>query len=210
MYCRLIRLKGTPDKVDEGVKLWTADVMPALKKQGGFAGAALLGNRETGEGFTVTYWETEKAMKEARDRVRPEGLKVLTTTGGSIVEEHDCEVAVLERYKPAKAGMFVRMTFVKSEATHVSEGISNFKAKLVPVLEKQPGVRSAYYFVNRQTGKTFAASAWDTKKDLQNSETSIAELRKEAITKLNGHEAKTEIFEVYFAEILAPAATSSH
>ncbi|MDQ6884957.1 MAG: hypothetical protein M3077_12130 [Candidatus Dormibacteraeota bacterium] len=44
---------------------------------------------------------------------------------------------------------------------------------------------------------------------MQNSETSIADLRKEAITMLNGHEAKTEILEVYFAEILAAAATSS-
>ncbi len=207
MYCRVIRLKGNPDKADEGFKLWTSGVLPALKKQHAFGGATFLGNRETGEAFSVTYWETEKAMKEARENVRPEGLKVLGMTGGSIVEEDECEVAVLERFKPAKAGARVRVTSATTEAAHVAEAISFFKTKVVPAVEKQPGVRTAYCFVNRQTGRTFTGAIWDTQKDLQNSAALAAGLREEAVKKFGLQGAKVETFEVLFTEILAPAAT---
>ncbi|HEY8839120.1 MAG TPA: antibiotic biosynthesis monooxygenase [Candidatus Dormibacteraeota bacterium] len=208
MHCRVIRLKGTPDKADEALKLWTSGVLPALKKQHGFAGATLLGNRRTGDAYTVTYWETEKAMKEAREHVRPEAVKALGITGGNIVEEDDCEVAVLERFKPAKVGAWLRLNSATTEAAHVSEAISFFKTKIVPTIEKQPGARTAFSFVNRQTGRTFTGSAWDTEKDLQNSAAVAAGVRDEATKKFALQGAKVETFEILFTEILTPAATS--
>jgi heme-degrading monooxygenase HmoA len=208
MHCRVIRLKGTPDKADEALKLWTSGVLPALKKQHGFAGATLLGNRQTGDAYTVTYWETEKAMKEAREHVRPEALKALGITGGNIVEEDDCEVAVLERFKPAKVGAWLRLNSATTETAHVSEAISFFKTKIVPTIEKQPGARTAFSFVNRQTGRIFTGSAWDTEKDLQNSAAVAAGVRDEATKKFALQGAKVETFEILFTEILTPAATS--
>jgi heme-degrading monooxygenase HmoA len=208
MYGRLVRLKGTPEKTDELLKLWTSGVLPALKKQKGFAGATVLGNRETGDGFSVSYWETEKAMKEAREHVRPEGLKALGMTGGSIVEEDECEVAVMERFKPAKAGAFIRLTSATTETAHVAEAISFYKTKVVPTTKNQPGVRTSFCFVNRQTGRTFTGSAWDSQKDLQNSAATATGLRDEAIKKFGLKGAKVENFEVLFTEILVPAATS--
>jgi heme-degrading monooxygenase HmoA len=208
MHCRVIRLKGTPDKADEALKLWTSGVLPALKKQHGFAGATLLGNRQTGDAYTVTYWETEKAMKEAREHVRPEALKALGITGGNIVEEDDCEVAVLERFKPAKVGAWLRLNSATTEAAHVSEAISFFKTKIVPTIEKQSGARTAFSFVNRQTGRTFTGSAWDTEKDLQNSAAVAAGVRDEATKKFALQGAKVETFQILFTEVLTPAATS--
>ena len=208
MHVRVIRLMGKPDKTDEGLKLWTSGVVPALKKQHGFVGATFVGNRQTGGGLSVTYWETEKAMKEAREHVRPEGIKVLGMTGGSIVEEDECEVAVLERFKPAKAGAFIRLTSATTEPAHLAEAISFFKTKVVPSTENQPGVRTAFCYVNRQTGRTFIGSAWDSEKDLQNSAATATGLRDEAIKSFALKDAKVETFEVLFTEILAPAATS--
>jgi heme-degrading monooxygenase HmoA len=208
MHCRVIRLKGTPDKADEARKLWTSGVLPALKKQHGFAGATLLGNRQTGDAYTVTYWETEKAMKEAREHVRPEALKALGMTGGSIVEDDECEVAVLERFKPAKVGAWLRLNSFTTEAAHIAEAISFFKTKVVPTTEKQSGARTAFCFVNRQTGRTFSGSTWDTQKDLQNSAALATGLRDEATKKFALKGPKVETFEILFTEILAPAATS--
>jgi hypothetical protein len=208
MHCRVIRLKGNPEKIDEGLKLWTSGVLPALKKQHGFAGVTFLANRESGEALSVAYWETETGMKEAREHVRPEGLKVLGMTGGSIVEEDECEVAVLERFKPAKAGAWVRLTSATSEASHVAEAISFFKTKVVPTVKNEPGVRTAFCFVNRQTGKTFTGATWDTEKDLKNSAALAAGLRDEAIKNYGLKGAKVETFEVLFTEILAPTAAS--
>jgi len=206
MYTRVVRLKGDPSKVNEAVQLWTQEILPLLKKQPGFSGATLLGIRKTGDGLSVSYWESEAAMKQARAQVRPEALKTLGKTGGSIVDDDECEIALLERFKPPMAGVYARVTTVQGDPARVSEAISNFKENIVPAIEKQSGVRTAYFFVNRQSGKIFAGSIWDTEHDLQASETSIGTLRTEAIKKFGGRDAKIEAFEVYFTEILAPVA----
>lgn len=125
-------------------------------------------------------------------------------TGGSIVEDDACEVAVLQRFKPAKSGVWARITSVHGDPTRVSEAPSYLMQNIVPVIEKQPGARTALFFVNRQTGRTFGGSAWDTEMDLQKSYASISGLRAETIQKLGGKDAKTEVFEIYATEILAP------
>jgi heme-degrading monooxygenase HmoA len=206
-YCRVVRLKGDPTKVDEAIRLWTQDILPMLKKQKGFGGATLVGNRKTGDGLSVSYWESEATMKEARGHVRPEALKVMSKTGGSIVEDDECEVALLKRFKEPKSGVWARVTTVQGDPAHVSEAISNFKEKIVPLIQNQSGARTAMFFVNRQTGKALAGSVWDTEQDLQKSEASIGGLRAEAIDKFGGRNARTEVFEIYFTEILV-AATS--
>jgi hypothetical protein len=205
-YVRVVRLKGDPGKTNEAVRLWTQDILPLLKKQPGFSGATLVGDRKTGNGLSVSYWESESAMKQARGQVRPEALKVMGLTGGSIVEEDECEVAVLERIMPPKANVWARITTVHGDPAHISEAISNFKEKIMPSIQKQSGARTALFFVNRQTGRTFGGSVWNTEQDLQKSEASIGSLRTEAIQKFGGKDAVTEVFEIYFTEILTPVA----
>jgi hypothetical protein len=205
-YTRVVRLKSDPTKVEESIKLWTQDVLPVLKKQKGFTGVTLLGNRKTGDALTVTYWETEGTMKDARGNVRPEALKMLSKVGGSIVDDDECEVALLERFKAPMAGAYARVTSVQGDPAHASDAISNFKENILPAIAKQPGARTAYFFVNRQSGKTFGGSTWDTEHDLQKSETSIGTLRADAVKKFGGRDARTEGFEIYYTEILTPVA----
>ncbi len=207
-YARVIRLKGDPSKIDEAVKLWTQEILPLIKKQPGFTGATLLGNRKTGEGLSVSYWESEAAMKQARAQVRPEAQKTLGKTGGTIVEDDECEVALLERFKPPMAGVYARVTTVQGDPARASDAISNFKENILPAIAKQPGARTAYFFVNRQSGKIFAGSIWDTEHDLQKSDASIGTLRTEAIKKFGGRDARVEAFEIFFTEILTPVASA--
>ena len=205
-YTRVVRLKGDPAKVEEQIRLWTQDVLPVIKKQKGFTGVTLLGNRKTGDAMTVSYWETEGTMKDARGNVRPEALKMLSKIGGSIVDDDECEVALLERFKPPMAGAYARVTTVHGDQANASDAISNFKENILPAIAKQPGVRAAYFFVNRQSGKTFGGSIWDTEHDLQKSEASIGTLRADAVKKFGGRDARTEALEIYFTEILTPVA----
>jgi len=208
-HVRVVRLKGEPANTDKAIRQWTSEIFPLLKKQDGFRGATLAGNRQTGDGLSVTYWESEQAMKNARPKVRPQAEAIWAQTGGKIVDDDECEVAVLERIQPAKAGVFVRVTTVEADPAKHAEGIANFKEKIVPVIRKQSGARTALLFVNRKTGRTFSATTWDTRQDLEKSEAAVAGLRDEAIKKVGGKSGKVEAFEVYFTEILMPVATAS-
>jgi heme-degrading monooxygenase HmoA len=207
-HARVVRLKTEPANSDKGIKQWTSEIFPLLKKQDGFRGATFVGNRKTGDGLSVTYWESEEAMKNARPKVRPQAETILSQSGGKIVDDDECEVAVLERIQPPKAGVFVRVTTAEADPAKHAEGIAHFKEKIVPVVRKQPGARTALLLVNRKTGRTIGATAWDTEQDLQKSEAAIAGLRDEVIKKSGGKTGKVELFEVYFTEILMPVAAT--
>ena len=207
-HARVIRLKTEPSNAEKAIKQLSSEMIPLLKKQDGFRGAALVGNRKTGDGFSVTYWESEEAMRNARPKVRPQAETVLSSTGSKIVDEDECEVVVQERIQPPKAGVFVRVTTVEADPAKVAEGIAFYKEKIVPVIRKQPGARSALLFVNRKTGRTYSSTAWDTEQDMQKSEAAVAGLRDEAIKKIGGKGGKVEAFEVYFTEILMPVAAT--
>ena len=207
-HARVIRLKTEPTNSDTAIKQWTSEVLPLLKKQDGFRGATLVGNRKTGDGLSVTYWASDDAMKNARAKVRPQAETIMSNAGSKIVDEDECEIAVLERIQPPKAGVFVRVTTVEADPAKTDEGIAFYEEMVVPVIRKQSGARTALLFVNRKTGRGFGASAWDTEQDMQKSEPAIASVREETIKKFGGKSGKVETFEVYFTEILATVAAT--
>jgi heme-degrading monooxygenase HmoA len=208
-HARVLRLKAEPTNTDQAIRTWTSDIYPLLKKQNGFRGATLVGNRKTGDGLSVSYWESEPAMREARTQIRPKAEPIMNNAGSKIVEDHECEVVVQERIQPPKAGVFVRVTTVEADPAKTAEGIAYFKEKVVPVIRAQPGARTALLLVNRKTGRAFSASGWDTEKDLKASETAVTALRDEAIKKFGAKGGKVEAFEVYFTEILMPVGAAS-
>jgi heme-degrading monooxygenase HmoA len=207
MYGRVVRLKGDPAKTDESVKAWTQQTLPLIKKQKGFAGVSLMGNRKTGDALSVTYWETEQAMKDARPQIRPTAEKVLGQVGGRIIEEDECEVAVQARFEPPKSGVWARVTTIEGDPAKVDQGISDYKARVVPVIQKQSGGRAAVLLVNRKAGRSFSGTLWNTEKDLQNSEAAVSSLRRDVAEKAGAKNPKVEVFEVLHTEILAPALT---
>jgi hypothetical protein len=207
-HARVIRLKNEPANSDKTIKEWTSEILPLLKKQDGFRGATLVGNRKTGDGLSVTYWASEEAMKNARPKVRPQAETIMSSLGSKIVDEDECEVVVQERIQPPKAGVFVRVTTVEADPAKADEGIAFYEEKIVPVIRKQAGARTALLLVNRKTGRAFGASGWDTEKDLEKSEAAISSLREETIKKFGGKGGKVEAFEVYFTEILMPVAAT--
>lgn len=59
MYARVINSQLVSGKTDDAVSIWRDKVAPALKQAKGFKGAYLIGDRGTGNGLTITLWETE-------------------------------------------------------------------------------------------------------------------------------------------------------
>jgi len=208
MYCRVVRLKLDTKRIEESVKGWNETMAPTIKKQPGFAGYATGVNRKTGDGLAVTYWETEKAMQDSREPVMAAGNKFLQSIGGERVSQDECEVAVLERIQPPKVGAAVRLNTLQADPSKVNAGIAVVKEQAVPLAKQQKGSRTVFCFVDRKSGKTFAGSVWDTQQDLENSESSISSLRKEAARKSGASDPKIEIFEVVATEILTKAPAS--
>jgi heme-degrading monooxygenase HmoA len=207
MYGRVLRFKGDPAKSDEAIKQWTEQILPLIKKQKGFVGVSLMANRKTGDGLSVTYWETEQAMKDARAQVRPQADKIIGTTGRRIAEENECEVAVQERFKPPKSGTWSRVTTIEGDPAKIDDGIADYKARVVPAIQRLSGARAAVLLVDRNAGKSFSGTIWDSEKDLQTSEAAVAGMRQDFAKKAGSKGPTVEVFEIVYTEIPAAVVT---
>jgi heme-degrading monooxygenase HmoA len=59
MYTRAITLPLQSGKIDEAIRLFQDSIAPIFKKQKGFKGGYLVGDRNTGKAVSFSLWETE-------------------------------------------------------------------------------------------------------------------------------------------------------
>ena len=70
MHARVTRFKGEPARVDEGIRNIKERVVPEAKKLAGFKHGYWLVDRKTGEGFGVTVFDSEEALRASEDAAK--------------------------------------------------------------------------------------------------------------------------------------------
>ena len=60
MFARLTTVQMKVEKIDEGIKNFEENVVPAAKSQKGYRGAYLLTNRKTGKSISISLWDSEE------------------------------------------------------------------------------------------------------------------------------------------------------
>ena len=92
MHARVSILEGPPDQIDEGLRYMREQILPnAFQDDEGFKGALALADRQSGKTLTITFWESEEAMRateEEANRLRSE----IAQAGGETI-------AAVERYE---------------------------------------------------------------------------------------------------------------
>ena len=69
MYARHVTVRGSGERIDEGVQSVREHVIPVLKECKGFRGQLLLVDRDKGEAIGISLWETEEDMLASEDKV---------------------------------------------------------------------------------------------------------------------------------------------
>lgn len=210
-YLRGTRVHVPSDKINDSIKFFESNIVPATRKAPGNIGAVLLVNRQTGDGIGITYWDSAKSLG-ASEQVgidsRMSTLKNVPNT--QVINVERSEVVIMERTGPPKAGTFTRYTSGTGDIERIDAAIAFVRDKVLPVQRAQKGFRSMIVSVDRQTGRSHVASSWDTMADLEASAKAIDPLRQES-AKAGGlipETVKVEIFEAPVVE-LAAAVTAA-
>lgn len=61
-FSRVITGRIDPQKYEKAFSIFTDDIIPAAREQGGFRGANLFSNPQTGKFIATTIWKTEEDM----------------------------------------------------------------------------------------------------------------------------------------------------
>ena len=62
MHARVVSMEVLPTDMGEAVRIYQDSVLPAAKEERGFRGALMLTDPYTGEGISITLWESEEDM----------------------------------------------------------------------------------------------------------------------------------------------------
>ena len=64
MFARVTTFEGEPERLEEGVRLFSQEVIPWLRDATGFRGWIVLLDREGRRALGLTFWATEESMKD--------------------------------------------------------------------------------------------------------------------------------------------------
>src|ERR1700681_4571384 len=206
MFLRATRVQTPPDKVNDAIKNFETNIVKGAQSAPGNQGAVLLVNRQTGAGMGITYWESARALAAAEqvgNQARNQTTK--NVAGTQIVNVERAELMIMDRTEAPKAGTFVRSVTVNGDPDKVDAGVVQIRNHVLPVLKAQKGYRATIVSVDRQTGRLAASTVWETKEDLDASESKLAGPRAEAAKAAGAgpHDVQVEIFETAFVEISA-------
>jgi heme-degrading monooxygenase HmoA len=104
MFARIAMIQGKPEKLDEVIRYFQEQVLPAAKKIKGFKEGYMMVNRQTGKVTGMTIWESQQGIQDSKanaSRFVPQMVKISGATQDPMVDIY--EVAVAE--VPTTAGM---------------------------------------------------------------------------------------------------------
>jgi heme-degrading monooxygenase HmoA len=62
LHARVVSMETLPMNVGEAVRIYQDRVLPAAREQEGFRGAFMLTDQDTGEGLSISLWDSEEDM----------------------------------------------------------------------------------------------------------------------------------------------------
>jgi heme-degrading monooxygenase HmoA len=95
VFARVSMMSGKPEKMEDGIRDYREQVLPAARKMAGFKEALLLVDRKSGKNLGITFWETEKdlqASAAAANKLRSQASQKIAAGTAPVVEIY--EVAV--------------------------------------------------------------------------------------------------------------------
>jgi heme-degrading monooxygenase HmoA len=82
MWVRMSTFQGSTgqsdDEIEQQIKILRENIVPAARQMSGYKGVLSLGDRSTGKSITLTFWESEQAMRgseEAADKLRQQAAE---------------------------------------------------------------------------------------------------------------------------------------
>jgi heme-degrading monooxygenase HmoA len=189
-------VRGNQQALDDGIAEIREQVMPAVQALDGFVGLSMLVDRESGRCIVTTAWDSERALRDSRDRVQDLRTRTTELIGGEDPQVEEWEIALLHRERPAGDSAHARVTWLQGPAHEIDHNVDVFRNQVLPRLEEVPGFCSASLLVNRDTGRASTAVTYDSRESLEQSRETARSIRDQAMRSL-----KAEIHDIAELEL---------
>ena len=93
-YARVTRVQAPADRLEEAIRNYREQVVPAAQQQAGFQGAYLLADRQTGQVLSITVWESEDALRQSEQMAEQQRGQAAQQMGASAPTVERYEIAI--------------------------------------------------------------------------------------------------------------------
>ena len=83
MFARHVTVHGSPERIDEGIRVQRENMVPVLRQCQGFIAQVFLVDRATGDVVGMSLWKSEADMLASEAKVRPVRQRVAQQVGSS-------------------------------------------------------------------------------------------------------------------------------
>jgi heme-degrading monooxygenase HmoA len=209
MFIRVTRIENSPDRVEQGIATYKEQVVPQARTMAGFAGAILLVDRSSGAAASVTFWESEDAMRASEARADTIRTQTVQTGGGRLVEVDRFELVMQERSAPPQANTFTRVNDVQGSPERLEDAIRFMREEGPRATKQLRGFRALLMAVNRQSGRFLVSSVWESASDRDASNAAVSDLRRRLGQIAGAERVDLYQYEVAFAEVSQAAAAGT-
>ena len=204
MFARTITTDSRPESLDEGLSYIQDHIFPDVRSMPGCIGLSLVADRASGRCIATSAWETEEAMRESEQSVRPARQRAAEILGGTPRVE-EWELVVMHRMRPTPEGACVRSTWLQGDPVNVDDLVDVFRTATLPALEGFEGFCSASLLVNRSAGRALATIAYDGRDALTATRDKADELRARTASGMGGGQVQDVLeFDLVHAHLHAP------
>ena len=186
MYARVTTFQGSPDRIEDGLRIFREQATPAVQGQPGFRGAYVLVDRQTGKGLTLSVWESQAAMTAsdaAVRQVREQGIQASGVSSMPTAARYEVAVQAEATGQAAATGSghaTARVTTAQIPPERIEELLRHIREQNAPTMQQQPGFQRAYYCIDRQRGQGLALSLWQSREAVQQAEATLNQARDQA------------------------------
>jgi heme-degrading monooxygenase HmoA len=204
VHARTTTIQADPSKIADGIVEVRDQVLPMVTGMDGCVGMSMLVDRETGRCIVTTAWESEAALRDSAERVRPLREKAEQALGSSSSTVDMWEVAVVHRDHAMPEGACARVTWLSGDPNTAERALDMFKMGVLPKVQEFAGFCSGSMLIDREAGRVVGTVIFENRERLMESREATARIREAATTEVGATVDDVAEMEVAFAHLHVP------
>ena len=204
MYARTSTMQADPARIDAGVAYVRGQVFPAVSAMSGCVGMSLLADRGSGRCIATTAWESEAALRDTAETVRPlrDGAEQALEASTSDVDVW--EIAVVHRDHATPDGACARVTWLSGDASNVDRAVDVYRMTVLPTVQELDGFCSGSLLINREAGQVVGTITFDSRAQVEATREAAARMREATTSDAGMRVDDVAEMEVAFAHLHVP------
>jgi len=192
MHARKSTSKGSPAQVDKAKEVIEKTVSGRVKDLPGFRGGYWLIDRQTGEGVTFTFFESEEHLKGSREAANQIRSSALSEIGAEVTGVDEFEVALDTGKKVHHDASHARVVQFEGDPN----AIKMIEQVVLPRARQLPGFLGGFWLFDTATNKGVGVTLFDSVENLGKSREIANQIRSEGAGQTQGRIGEFKEYEV--------------